>query len=108
MPSVGLHPVAGDLDYVKNCLKQTGLPTQDLQTTPAEFYYATADGKQIGVGGIEDYGRVGLLRSVVVEPPEQEQGYGRALCTALETTAQTNGIEVLYLLTTTAAEFFAA
>jgi amino-acid N-acetyltransferase len=108
MPVVALHPVAGNLDYVESCLRQTNLPTQDLQTTPAEFYYATADGERIGVGGIEEYGRVGLLRSVAVEPSKQGHGYGSALCAALETTAQTNDIETLYVLTTTAAEFFTA
>lgn len=108
MSLVALHPVAGNLDYVERCLRQTDLLTQDLQTTPAEFYYATADGERVGVGGIEEYGRVGLLRSVVVEPSKQGRGYGSALCAALETTAQTNGLETLYLLTTTAAEFFAA
>jgi hypothetical protein len=50
MPVVALHPVAGNLDYVESCLRQTNLPTQDLQTTPAEFYYATAVGERLGVG----------------------------------------------------------
>lgn len=108
MSMVALHPAAGDRDYVERCLRQTDLPARDLRTTLAEFYYATADGERVGVGGIEEYGPVGLLRSVVVEPSKRGHGYGNALCGALETTARTDGIETLYLLTTTAAEFFAA
>lgn len=103
-----IHPVEGDLDYVERLLSRNNLPTLDLEATPAEFYYATADGERVGIGGLEDYGDVGLLRSVVVEAPKREQGYGTRLCEALETTARDTGIETLYLLTTTASEFFAA
>jgi len=106
--SVTLHPVKGDLDYVKKLLDRNDLPVEDLTTTPAEFYYATAGGERIGIAGLEEYGDMGLLRSVVVEAPNRGRGYGTLLCKALETTAQDNGIDTLYLLTTTASEFFAA
>lgn len=108
MTSVTLHPVKGDLDYVKELLERNDLPVQDLTTSSAEFYYATANGERIGIAGIEGYGDIGLLRSVVVEAPNRGRGYGTLLCEALETTAQDNGIDTLYLLTTTASEFFAA
>jgi len=35
-------------------------------------------------------------------------GYGKALCDALETSAKAAGVTTLYLLTTSAAKFFAA
>lgn len=107
MTLVKLHPVEGDLDYVTELLDRNDLPVQDLTTAPAEFYYATADDERVGIGGLERYGDIGLLRSVVVEAPKRGQGYGTALCEALETTACDNGIETLYILTTTASEFFA-
>ena len=106
--SVTLHPVEGDLDYVEALLTRDDLPVQDLATAPAEFYYATADGERVGIGGLEGYGDIGLLRSVVVEAPKRGRGYGTLLCEALETAARDNDIETLYLLTTTASEFFAA
>ncbi|GAB7017606.1 arsenic resistance N-acetyltransferase ArsN2 [Halostagnicola bangensis] len=108
MTSVKLHPAEGDLDYVKELLNRNDLPVQDLATAPAEFYYATANGERVGIGGLERYGDTGLLRSVVVEAPKRGQGHGTMLCEAVETTARDNGIETLYLLTTTASEFFAA
>lgn len=105
---VSLHPVGDDVEYVEHCLEAAELPTRDLETTPADLYHATVGGERIGVGGIETYGTVGLLRSVVVESDRRGQGYGSALCEALERTARADGVERLYLLTTTAAEFFAA
>jgi amino-acid N-acetyltransferase len=107
MSSVKLQPAEGNLNYVKGLLNRNELPVQDLEAAPAEFYCATADDEQVGIGGLERYGDVGLLRSVVVEAPKRGQGYGTMLCEALETTARDNGIETLYLLTTTASEFFA-
>ncbi len=47
------------------------------------------------------------MRSVVVDRPYRGEGYGAALCDALESTATDRGIETLFLLTTTAAGFFA-
>ena len=107
MTLVKLHPVEGDLDYVTEFLNRNDLPIQDLTAASTEFYYATADGERVGTGGLERHGDMGLLRSVVVETPKRNHGYGTALCKALETIARENGIETLYLLTTTASEFFA-
>ena len=108
MSSVTLYLAEGNLDYVETLLCRNNLPVDALGAAPAEFYYATADGERIGIGGIEGYGDVGLLRSVVVEAPKRGQGYGATLCEALETTARDDSIETLYLLTTTASEFFAS
>jgi len=107
MPSVTLT-VVDDVEYVERLLERNGLPTGDLRDSPATFYVAEDDGERIGVGGIEAYGGAGLLRSVVVEASRRGSGYGSAVCDALEAEAREAGIETLYLLTTTAAEFFAA
>lgn len=108
MSPVTLHPAEGDLDYVERLLSRNDLPVEDLRAAPAEFYYATADGERVGIGGLEGYGAVGLLRSVVVESPKRGRGYGTMLCAALENTARDDSIKTLYLLTTTASEFFAS
>jgi len=96
-----------DLDYVETLLEDEGLPSADVRSGPAEFYVATAGTERVGVGGIEHAGSAGLLRSVVVEPRLRGRGYGRAVCERIEDRASADGIETLYLLTTTAAEFFA-
>jgi len=97
-----------DLDYVETLLEDEGLPSADVRSGPAEFYVATAGTERVGVGGIEHAGSAGLLRSVVVEPRLRGRGYGRAVCERIEDRASADGIETLYLLTTTAVEAFGA
>jgi len=94
------------LAYVEQLLSANGLPADDVRTSPARFFVAVAAGKRVGVGGFEQYGEAGLLRSVVVAEPHRGAGYGTALCDALEEHARREGVATLHLLTTTAAPFF--
>jgi len=108
--SIALDPATTDVagtDYVGRLLADEDLPTADLHESPATLYVARAAGERVGAGGIEVYGDVALLRSVVVEPDARGRGLGTALCAALERRAAERGVTDLYLLTTTAAEFFA-
>ena len=95
------------LPYLETLLEENGLPSQDVRTKRDCFYIAHSGADPVGVGGFETYGTVGLLRSVVIEEAAQGQGFGTALCDSLEATASADGVETLYLLTTTAADFFA-
>ena len=97
---------AGDLDRVEALLAANDLPSRDVRTTPGRFFLARSGTAVVGVGGVEPYGSAGLLRSVVVEESSRGRGYGAALCGALEARARENGLETLYLLTTTASGFF--
>ena len=106
-PDLVLRP-AEDLAYVERLLDANGLPSDDVRARPDCFSVAVAGGERVGVGGVEQYGTAGLLRSLVVAEPARGRGYGTALCDALEARARNDGIETLYLLTTTAADFFAA
>jgi len=105
--TVTLRRADDALEYVETLLAGANLPTGDLRSTPGRFYVALEDGNRVGVGGLELYGSDGLLRSVVVEPSTRGNGLGTAICGALEDRARDEGVETLYLLTTTAAEFFA-
>jgi len=106
--SVRLGRVDGEtLSYLEQLLVQNDLPARDVRANPECFYVAFVDGGRVGAGGIEVYGSEGLLRSVVVEASERGEGYGTAICDALERRAAQKGVERLYLLTTTATEFFA-
>jgi amino-acid N-acetyltransferase len=58
--------------------------------------------------GIERFGDVALLRSLCVIAEDRTKGYGTRALSAIEQRARAAGIEHLYLLTTTAAEFFGA
>lgn len=105
--SLTLHSADAErLDYVESLLEANGLPSEDVRAKPECFFVASADSQRVGVGGVEDHGSEGLLRSVVVAKPNRGRGYGTALCDALEDRARADGIETLYLLTTTASEFF--
>lgn len=108
MTELSLEPAADHLSSVERLLAENDLPTDDVRANLDAFYVARQNGERIGVGGIEQYGTDGLLRSVVVEASVQGQGLGAALTDRLERKARTDGIGRLYLLTTTAAEFFAA
>lgn len=105
--TVQLRPVDdGDLEEVIALLEENGLPTADVRAKADSLYAATDDGELVGAGGLEVHGANGLLRSVVVAEPARGDGYGTAICDALEQTALESDVETLYLLTTTAAAFF--
>lgn len=106
-PTVTLEPAeAAELGYVERLLAANGLPADDVRTKPDCFHVGYRDCEPVGVGGIEPYGPDGLLRSVVIEPSARGDGLGTALCEALEASAAADGVRTLYLLTTTAVEFF--
>jgi N-acetylglutamate synthase-like GNAT family acetyltransferase len=58
------------------------------------------------VAGLEVHGGVGLLRSVAVRVDAGSKGLGSRLTLAVVKRARKLGLADLYLLTTTAAEFF--
>jgi amino-acid N-acetyltransferase len=108
MVAVTLEPPADRLEVVEDLLSTAGLPTDDLRSTPATFYLAMADGEPVAVGGLERHGEVALLRSVAVAPEHRGEGIGTAVCDALAERARSEGVRRLYLLMTTAADFFRA
>jgi len=106
-PEVTLRPAeTEDPDRVEALLEANGLQSGEVRTKPDCFFVAESEGTVVGVGGVEARGSAGLLRSVVVREASRGEGYGRALCAALEDRAREGGIETLYLLTTSAAAFF--
>ncbi|ABX02763.1 MAG TPA: GNAT family N-acetyltransferase [Herpetosiphon sp.] len=90
----------------EHLLSTVGLGNEGLAT--AQAYGWWQDGKLQAGGALEIYGELGLLRSVAVRPDQQNQGLGAALLDALEQQARQLGLQTLYLLTTSAAKFFAA
>jgi len=116
-PPVTLVPVDShrEAEWVQSLLSRSGLPTDDLQFTqePAPsgshltLYTVTADGDRVGCIGIERYGDDGLLRSAAIAEPYRGEGYGLAAVRTLEARVRDDGVDTLYLLTTTASGFFA-
>ncbi len=95
-----------DLDAAVRLLADAGLPLDDL-TADQLALVAEEDGELHGLIGLEVFGCVGLLRSLVVASHCRGQGLGVALVSALETHARSCGIQELWLLTIDADAFFA-
>ena len=96
-----------DLSAIAALLAEFGLPTRGLTAFPDDFVLAELRGRLIGVGGLEIHGRNALLRSLAVTPEDQHAGVATAICDHLEAQAAQRDIESIYLLTETAAQFFA-
>ena len=100
--------VQGDEKETVKLLSQAKLPAQDLTLEKLRYFLVARakDGSVIGVIGVELYQDVGLLRSLVVHPSYRGIGLGKRLTHEAELFAQQKSIKALFLLTTTAAEFF--
>jgi len=87
------------------------LPTVGVHDALPNFVVAADGDTIVGVAGIEpcgDKGAYALLRSVAVAPAWQARGLGRALVTRAIAEADARHIKALYLLTTTAENYFPA
>ncbi len=95
------------LSVAKVLLASAGLPTADLTEQHCDhfFYLGTADAPS-GLVGLEIFGEVALLRSLAVATGSQRKGAGTALVGHAEQAARDAGVRVIYLLTTTAENFF--
>ena len=95
-----------DLAAVSALLTTAGLPVAGVAESFGEFVVAEADGRQVAAAGLERHGDVGLLRSVVVDPAFRGAGLGASLTERILARAQQQRLKSVYLLTTTAADFF--
>lgn len=96
-----------DLFVVQKLLVDAALVVGDLDTARGlRFWVAEDEDQVIGAVGLEPFGAVGLLRSLVVARSHRQQGLGSALVNAVEYGARAEGAEVLVLLTETAEQFF--
>ena len=95
-----------DLTAVENLLMKTNLPVEGVKDSIGSFVVAESDGRVMGVGGVEPCGDYGLLRSVAVDPVARGRGVGAAVTERLIADAEASGLRALYLLTTTAENYF--
>ena len=86
-------------------LQQHKLPTSDIDDD--KLLYILFDGdKAIGTAGLEIFEDCALLRSVSIIKEAQGKGYGKIMNNEIENYAKESGINCMYLLTTTAKDFF--
>jgi amino-acid N-acetyltransferase len=98
------HDLQGALDLLRRC----DLPDHGVAERFGHYFVIREDdGRVVGVAGLEVQGEDGLLRSLAVEADYRDQGLGAALVSAARDRAEKLDLRAVYLLTTTAREFFA-
>jgi amino-acid N-acetyltransferase len=101
------NPTEKDLPAVKELLDEVDLPSEGLEDYFCDVYVLAISKKRlVGVAGVEVYGSYGLLRSVAISPKLQRKRVGEHLVLERLEWAVKNGLESIYLLTTTAPRFF--
>jgi ubiquinone/menaquinone biosynthesis C-methylase UbiE/protein-tyrosine-phosphatase/N-acetylglutamate synthase-like GNAT family acetyltransferase len=98
---------SADFEAVRALLERCNLPTQGIDQAFPDGYVVVRSGPDVlGVAGLETYGEFGLLRSVAVSEPVRSCHFGRALVEDRLAYARAKDLRAVYLLTTTAAEYF--
>ena len=99
--------VAGESlkDAILALFTKHDLPISDLDESKTLFACLNNE-DLVGAGGLELFKDCALLRSVCVRTDKQKSGLGKFIVSELEKIAVRDGIHSLYLLTTTAKDFF--
>ena len=95
-----------DLDGVLGLLTENRLPLDGLREHLATTLVARQDGRIVGSAALEMYPNGALLRSVAVAPALQRHRLGRDLTDAAIRLAEARRVPAIYLLTTTADQYF--
>jgi amino-acid N-acetyltransferase len=108
VPPARVRPARlGDLGAVEALLTVSGLPLDGVpEALPAFLVAESAEGGLVGVAGLEVCCENALLRSVAVAPGWRSRGLGRELVTRIIADAERRGLHAMYLLTTSAEQYF--
>jgi amino-acid N-acetyltransferase len=104
-----LRPAApGDVEAVRLLLRDARLPLEGVEDQFGDAWTVAVrrEGRIVAAAALESYGDSGLLRSVVVVPSLRGLGVGEALTNDRLAWARRHGLRDVWLLTTTAADFF--
>lgn len=110
-PSLTFDPATpDDLPAIQALLAAAALPIDDVDATLVDsLQVARDDDRHLrGVVGLQRVAGGALLRSLAVASHARGQGVGARLLAAAEAQAWATGVRTLYLLTTSAAPFFAS
>jgi N-acetylglutamate synthase-like GNAT family acetyltransferase len=98
---------ADELDAVLTLLGGAELPTAGVTDFfPGGYAVARSGSSVVAVAGLEIHGDVGLLRSVAVLPALRGAGLARQLVEHRLRAAREQNLRAVYLLTTTASDYF--
>lgn len=95
-----------ELNAVLTLLAAASLPRDGVAEHFGHFLVARAGDRVVGAVGMEHYGQGGLLRSLAVAAEYRGQGLGQALTERILHEARGWGVQRVFLLTETAADFF--
>ena len=95
-----------DLREALELLRLADLPETGVAEQFGHYLVVRDDGQVAGVCGLEVHGRDGLLRSLAVDPSYRGEGLGALLVEGALDLAARIGLTDVYLLTTTARDYF--
>jgi amino-acid N-acetyltransferase len=95
-----------ELSGLSEQLRLERLPHENLASEARRYFCLSGEHGILGYSGLEHHGDTALLRSVVVVAAARRQGHGHELVTRTLDAARRLGVRRVFLLTTTAAQFF--
>jgi amino-acid N-acetyltransferase len=95
-----------DTPAARALLAGSDLPIDDLDDAAITLIGAFDGSTMIGIVGLQVCGSLGLLRSLAVSPAHRERGLGAVLCARVFALAAERSLASLWLLTTSARDFF--
>jgi amino-acid N-acetyltransferase len=105
--SMNIHAATPtDLPEILALLRSSDLPVAGIERHIATTLVARDSGSFVGCAAVEVYGAAGLLRSIAVAGNLRGEGLGQRLTEAALELARRRGVRDIYLLTTTAENFF--
>lgn len=102
------HAAPYDHLPILNLLASADLPIAGVREWLDSFFIAEAGDCLVGIAGLEIHGTEGNLRSVAVNETRRGNGIGKMLTDGVIEHARACGLRRLFLLTTTADEYFAS
>ncbi|EKS72784.1 arsenic resistance N-acetyltransferase ArsN2 [Caballeronia sp. Lep1P3] len=99
---------SADLAQIKALLNENDLPTTDITAQHLGRFLVVRNPQDtiIACVGLERFSDGALLRSLVVAESDRHAGLGRTLLSEAEHAASIDGCTQIWLLTTTAPDFF--
>ncbi len=97
---------AADLPDILSLRERAKLPRAGVPENLEGSVVAKEGDRIVGCAALEQYGKCGLLRSVVVDVTMRGLGLGQQLTQAMLTRARERNLARIYLLTETAPDFF--
>lgn len=98
---------AADAEAIVSLVRHAELAVPGVVEHLETFLVAERDQRAVGAIGLEIRGTDALLRSAVVSPDARGCGIGTSLVTAVLDLARREGVNTLYLLTTSAQGYWA-